>query len=352
MKITEVVPASATEATGLSNRDQPSHDQRKLERSLAAESAPTQEPSSLISPAAPLTIDDSGSGKIKTVKEKSEPKIDSASSKSSAFSPGSISNQEITPPPDSSRQTSQPSVNKNEFSAPALSTAANDLILKLRVSEGPTLLIFHQSGAFGAGSGSALSMASLQIAAEMDYDLWRFAVEFQNYSLDFGTSTVDPSQSQSKNLQTVSMKAGYGVFLVGVQAKTVPVFLASGSNTLNWSDLTTIAPIAGIHLEKQWIGPSQKRFLFFTDLTASKPISGSGETGGVQVSDLSGFGGALDVGAKKTVFDSNSCKIRLGLDVGAVYSHFNYTGSFGTTQGEVTQSFQEYSTKLGVEFEF
>lgn len=149
------------------------------------------------------------------------------------------------------------------------------------------------------------------------------------------------------------MRAGYGIFFAGAQVKTFPVFTATSSTTLAWNNLTVISPLAGLRLEKSWTGKSGKPFSLFAEANAALPVSGSSENSGPQVSDLSGIEAAARAGVKKTIVNTEDFKLRLGLGVEANYSHFSYTGSWGTSSSAPsTGTFQEYSSNLCVEVDF
>jgi hypothetical protein len=235
---------------------------------------------------------------------------------------------------------------------PSPSRAPLESGFKLGVSAGPTWVTFQQTGALGAGSGSALAATSLEASADFEAGLWRLHGDFQNYSLNFGTSTTDLTQTVSKNLQQFTLEGGYGFFQLGVQLKTIPVLMATSASTLSWASLTTLSPTAGIHLENDWNQSSQHPITASVDLNASRPVSGSGVAGQLQASGFSGFGANLGASVKKTLVNETSCKLKLGIDGGAAYSRLSYTGTTGSAQGTVTQALQEYSAKLGLEFDF
>lgn len=225
-----------------------------------------------------------------------------------------------------------------------------ELFLHFRAGYGARFLRMEQSGAFGGGSGMVVPMNALSLEAGFNYGDLRLDAGTERFSADFGTSTVNINSTQAKEFRSFFLKAGYGIFHLGVHSKTAPVVRASGT-TLEWVEAASFHGVSGFKLEKVYSGSRKKPFRVGLDIEGTTPLGIAGK-GAARFSSPKGYGANLGVYAEKTVRSGDAGKLNLGLKAGAAYDRLQWHGDWSGAAGGITRTIQDYSFSVFMGFEF
>lgn len=231
-----------------------------------------------------------------------------------------------------------------------IQTTDEELKLSFDVGYGTTLMNLNQTGAFGGIEGLSQAINTVQVEAETHYKKWHAVFEFSNYSLDFGTDTSNAASKESKNFRDFSVLGGYGIFDFGIHGKTAPILKTSGATTLNWVDFTTVSAVAGMHFDKEFVGPSRRPFRFLSAFRLEYPWQAGGSSG-MRASSVSGFAVKVRGGAEKQLNRSQDIRLFMGLEGGASYEQLRFNGSFDGASGDITRTLQEYEALITLRME-
>lgn len=234
--------------------------------------------------------------------------------------------------------------------SPAEPEEEPELMIHVKAGYGAKFVSLQQNGAFGGVKGSMVPMNALSVDTGLKYRDWRVDAGVEKFSADFAADTTNSKIKEEKEFRSFFLKPGYGIFHIGVKAKTAPVVRAIGTS-LEWVDITTFYGVAGIRLEKLYAPRKRKPFLFGLDLEGSYPFSIAGQ-GGQSFSSLRGFGVFLRGYAEKTIHAGEVLKLNIGLEGTAIYEKNQWDGVWGTSSGSGSRTIQEYGSRLyiGVEF--
>jgi len=225
-----------------------------------------------------------------------------------------------------------------------------ELLIKAKTGYGGKFVSVEQKGDFGGVKGMVVPMNALSVEASMKFGEWRASAGLERFSADFAGDTANPISREEKQFRALFLKPAYGIFHLGVQAKTAPVLRTSGTR-LEWHDMTALYGVAGLKLEKLYATRRRKPFLLGLDFEGAYPLSVSG-TGGASFSSPSGFGLSLRGYGEKTIQSSDAARLSIGLEGSAAYDQIKWNGAIGGLSGSGSLTIQEYGSRLylGIEF--
>lgn len=226
-----------------------------------------------------------------------------------------------------------------------------ELLMQPKVGYGVRYYEIQQTGAFGGIKGSNIAMNVLSVETNVQYGAWSLQAGLEKFSSEFAGSTTDLSIKSDKDFKHFYLKPGYGIFFLGLDAKTSPIVRASGT-TLQWADLTTLSAVGGFRLEKLYNTRRRKPFLLGLGGEASYPLGASGDGGGPSISTPSGFGLSLRGYVEKAIFRREDYQLYFGLDGSAAYDQIKFNGTWNGSSGDATRTIQEYGSKIYLKFDF
>lgn len=219
-----------------------------------------------------------------------------------------------------------------------------ELSLRIDAGYGGRYVDFKQAGAFGGIQGGVLPMNVVSINAGARYASLDFQASFEQFSAEFPGSTVDPRARERKTFRKISLRPGVGPFFAGVEARMAPVVRTSGT-TIGWTVLNSVSAVAGLGLKSEFAAETPKAFTLGADLGGAIPVSLSGD-GGAAFSAPSGWAASAKVFAEKTIQSGSAGRLRLGMDLSALYDDLKFRGSWQGSTGGVNRILQDYGARI------